>query len=46
MVYPLNNGADSLHSYTFYQSVMAGELICTLALFFVIQSIHYCIWGH
>ncbi len=46
MGYPLNNGADDYHSYTFYQGVIAGELICTLALFYLIQSIHYGIWGH
>ena len=46
MGYPLNNGADSLHSYTYYQAIMAGELISTLVLFFTLQSIHYCVWGH
>ena len=46
MGYPLNNGGDSLQSYTFYQGVIIGELIVTLSLFFVLQSIHYCVWGH
>ena len=45
MGYPLGGG-DSLHPYTYYQSVMAGELIFTLILFFSLQSLHYCLWGH
>ncbi len=43
---PLDNGFDSYHSYSYYQGVMAGELVATFAVFIVVQSIHYCLWGH
>jgi len=46
MGYPLDNGSDGYHPYTYYQGVIAGELITTLALFFLIQTLHYWIWGH
>jgi hypothetical protein len=43
---PLNNGFDGYHPYTFYQGVLASELVCTFSVFLIIQTIHYCIWGH
>jgi len=46
MGYPLNNGTDGYHSYTFYQAVMVGELIAMMGLFYFVQTIHYWIWGH
>ena len=46
MVFPLNNNQDPYKDYTFYQGIIASELICHLILFFFLQSLHYCIWGH
>lgn len=43
---PLDQGWDPYNSYTFYQGLIAGELICTVTLFFLLQSLHYCLWGH
>jgi hypothetical protein len=25
---------------------MGSELICMLVLFIILQTIHYCLWGH
>ncbi len=45
-MFPLDNDTDPYHPYTYYQGVMASELICMLVLFIVLQTIHYCLWGH
>lgn len=46
MVLPLNNNSDPHHDYTYYQGVIASELVATAALFVVLQMVHYCAWGH
>jgi hypothetical protein len=46
MGYPLTDGSDGYHTYTYYQGVMAGELLAMTGLFYFIQTMHYWIWGH
>ena len=46
MVFPLNNDTDPYHSFTYYQAIIATEIMVTLIIFFVLQSIHFLIWGH
>ena len=46
MVFPLNNDTDPYHSYTFYQGVIAAELLTNLLLFVFLQALHFCLWGH
>lgn len=46
MVFPLNNNTDPYHSFTYYQAIITSELIATLSIFIILQSIHYFIWGH
>lgn len=46
MVFPLNNDTDPYHPFTFYQGVIAAELLTTLALFAFLQALHFCLWGH
>lgn len=46
MGYPLGDGSYGGHSYTFFQGVLAAELLITFSLFIILQTLHYCIWGH
>lgn len=46
MGYPLDHGTDSGHAYSFYQALIGGEIVATLALLMTLQSIHYFAWGH
>jgi hypothetical protein len=46
MGYPLNNDTDPYHTFTFYQSVITSELVATLALYFLLKTIHFGLWGH
>jgi hypothetical protein len=46
MVFPLNNDTGPYHPFTFYQGVIAAELLTTLALFAFLQALHFCLWGH
>ena len=38
MVFPLNNDTDPYHSFTYYQAIIATEIMVTLIIFFVLVS--------
>lgn len=46
MVFPLSNDTNHPHEFTYYQGVIAAELLTTFVLFIILQAVHYCLWGH